>query len=337
MVGRQRLAGVDQHVGPGLDRPRCRPACPAGAAAGRPRTASGRPGRRRTCRGRRRPALGSGLSSPPGRRYQVDSRAAGRRPVGELQPAARRCCRYTPDRRARRRRAAAQVVVQPRDVLLGHRPQLGGLAVQPGPDRQAGGHAGRPDRRVVPQLAGQEQVPPAGHHADRRQRGQVGVVMVDAGPEVVAGLAVLDEVAPEGHRRARHGQVGGLERDPPHRPPHQGPLPGAAGQGGQAALLPADQPGPAQRVEQVRRAVLVEGGREGAGGDVERDRAQRRVGVRARRPTGCGPGSCRRSSPPGRRTRAARAARPPWPGRPRARAGTAGTGRPSRTCPARSG
>ena len=47
--------------------------------------------------------------------------------------------------------------------------------------------AGRPDRRVVAQLLRQEEIPPSGHHADRRQPGQVRAGQAD---DLEPGLGV---------------------------------------------------------------------------------------------------------------------------------------------------
>ena len=62
------LAGIGQHVGPGFDRRGCRPACPAAAAAALPPTASGPPGRRRTCPGAASPGSASSGSRRPAAR-----------------------------------------------------------------------------------------------------------------------------------------------------------------------------------------------------------------------------------------------------------------------------
>jgi hypothetical protein len=142
----------------------------------------------------------------------VDDVAALRRGPGvELQPGAG-LLQEQPHGGTPRRGAAAEVVVQPLDVAADHRLHLGAVAVQPGADGDPGGHACVAQRAVVGQLPGREQVPPAGHHVHRWHPGQIGAVVVGDVPEVVAGLGVGHEVAPERHRGADHGGVSGLQR-----------------------------------------------------------------------------------------------------------------------------
>jgi hypothetical protein len=178
------------------------------------------------------------------------------------------------------------MVIQPGNVLAGDFLQLAGFAVQPGPDNDPGRDAGRPDRLVIPQLPGQEQVPPSGHHADRRKPAQIGLVVIRARPEPVGRGGVPGEVPPESDRRARDVDVSGLQRDLPQSALHPGHLAGVRDDAEWSALLPADLAGPVQRILQGRGAVLVEGLAEPRGGDVERDRYQRRVGVRRDGPLG---------------------------------------------------
>ena len=110
--------------------------------------------------------------------------------------------------------------------------------------------------------------------------------MIGGRPELVAGGSVRGEVPPEGDRRARDGDVGGLQRDLPQGTPHPGRLARVRDDAERTAFLPADQTGPVQRVLQARGAVVIEGGGELRGSDVERDRPQRRVGVRRDGPLG---------------------------------------------------
>ena len=176
-------------------------------------------------------------------------------------------------------------MAEPHHILLRYRLDLGGLSVQPRADHQPHGPARRPDRGVVAQLLRQEQVPPARHHADRGEPGQIRLVVVGSGPELIGGLRVTEEVPPEGDRRAGDVHVRGLQRQLAQRPLHPGEQHRIGHEVGQpAALLGADHPGPVQRVAQAGRAVLVERGGDLGGRDVECHRRQRRVYVRRDRP-----------------------------------------------------
>jgi len=117
------------------------------------------------------------------------------------------------------------MVLKPGDVLLSDDLHLARFAVQPGADRDPRHDAGRPEGSVIAQLRGQEQVPPSSHHAGRRKPGQVGAVMIRARPELVGRRGMLDEVPPEGDRRTRNVDIGGLQRNLAQGPFRPGQLP----------------------------------------------------------------------------------------------------------------
>jgi hypothetical protein len=160
------------------------------------------------------------------------------------------------------------VVVEPGHIGGEGLLQFAGLPVQPRADHQAGVVAGGPQGGEVGELTGEEEVPPAGDHADRGHRGQVRPAVVDRRPEGVPGV-VLDEVPPELDRCAGDRDVGRLQRHRPCRPPHPGLDDRVEGRRQHPAFLQADARRPVQGVEQTGRPVVVEPVHDPRRGDVQ--------------------------------------------------------------------
>src|SRR5215472_3290501 len=95
---------------------------------------------------------------------ELDARGLRRRPAVELQPGVG-LLEEQAYRRGGRSGVAAEMMVQPCNVVLAEGAQFGRLTVQPRPNSEPGLDAGSADRRVVAHLLRQEKVPPAGHHA----------------------------------------------------------------------------------------------------------------------------------------------------------------------------